>query len=184
MTAVPDTTDSPAANGTLGVLPDSTNPMKRADWMSELVYGTLTVLIAIAGFEVAGGGSPVGAGAIILAGSAATWLAHAYAIELGRRAALGHAISRGHFGRALLHALPIVFAAIPSVIAFTGATLAWWSSATAMGFSNAAGIVVLAGAGFVAARAAGSSLGGRLGSAALTASIGVGIVAVQMLFHH
>ena len=53
-----------------------------------------------------------------------------------------------------------------------------------MGFSNAAGIAVLAGAGWIGARAAGADLGGRIGSTIVTASIGLGIVAVELLLLH
>jgi hypothetical protein len=166
-----------------GMLPHPADPIERAAWTSELVYGTLTVLIAIAGVEVAGGASPTGAGAIVLVGAVATWLAHAYATLLGRRAALGHQASVAQVGHALRHTWPIVLAAIPSVIAIGGASLGWWSSGVALGFSNAAGIAVLAGAGWMAARAASANLGGQLRSTIVTASIGLGIVAVELLLH-
>jgi hypothetical protein len=165
------------------MLPPSAGPIDRAAWTSELVYGTLTVLIAIAGFEVAGGASPTGAGAIILAGAVATWFAHAYATALGRRATAGPQASAGHIGYSLRHTWPIVLAAIPAFIALGGASLGWWSTGAALFWSNAAGIGVLAGAGWMAARASGANLGGQVGSTILTASIGLGIVAVQLLIH-
>jgi hypothetical protein len=166
------------------LLPHATDPMQRALWMSELVYGTLAVLIAIAGVEVAGGGvGPTGAGAIILVGAAATWFAHAYATVLGHRVAVGGPATVGQIGHALAHAWPIALAAVPSVVAFGGASLGWWSPGAARGFSNGAGIAVLAGAGWIAGRAAGASLAGQLASTALTASIGVGIVAMELLLH-
>ena len=159
------------------------DPMARAAWISELVYGTLAVLIAIAGLEVAGGASPTGAGAIILVGALATWVAHAYATSLGHRAALGRQASAGQIHLALRHHWTIVLAAIPSVILLGGASLGFWSSGAAMGISNAAGIAVLAGAGWMAARVAGVNLSGKVSSTILTASIGLGIVAVERLLH-
>ncbi len=159
------------------------DPMERAAWISELVYGTLAVLIAIAGIEVAGGASPTGAGAIILAGALATWVAHAYATFLGHRAALGRQASAGQIDLALRHHWTIVLAAIPSVILFGGASLGFWSSGAAMVISNGAGIAVLAGAGWMAARVAGVNLRGQVSSTILTASIGLGIVAVEFLLH-
>ena len=165
------------------LLPHPADPIERAEWTSELVYGTLAVLIAIAGIDVAGGASATGTGAIVLVGAAATWFAHAFSAVLGRRAAMGAHASAG-VGHALLKAWPILLAAIPSFIAFGGASLGWWPAGSAMTFSNVAGIVVLGGAGWIAARAADSNLGGQLVSTILTASIGLGIVLVEMLVHH
>jgi len=141
------------------LLPHPADPIERAEWTSELVYGTLAVLIAIAGIDVA------------------------FSAVLGRRAAMGAHASAG-VGHALLKAWPILLAAIPSFIAFGGASLGWWPAGSAMTFSNVAGIVVLGGAGWIAARAADSNLGGQLVSTILTASIGLGIVLVEMLVHH
>ncbi len=157
--------------------------MERALWISELVYGTLTVLIAIAGIDLAGGASPIGTGAIVLVGAAATWVAHAYASVLGRRVAMGHPASAAQIRRALVHASPILLAAIPSVIALGGASLGWWSSGAARGFSNVAAIAVLAAAGWMAAQVARETLGEKVRSTLLTASIGLGIVAVELLIH-
>jgi hypothetical protein len=164
------------------LLPHPADPMERAEWTSELVYGTLTVLIAIAGIDVAGGASAAGTGAIVLVGAAATWFAHAFSAVLGRRAHLGAHASAG-VGHALLKAWPILLAAVPAVIAFGGASLGWWSASSAMTFSNVAGIVVLGGAGWIAARTADSSLAGRIGTTIVTASIGAVIVLVEMLVH-
>ena len=164
------------------MLPGPEDPTDRATWTTGLVYGTLTVLIAIAGLGVAGGASPEGSGATILIGAVATWFAHAYATVLGHRATLRHH-SAGEIGPALRHASSIVLAAIPAVLAFGGASLGWWASEAALRFSNVAGIAVLAAAGWIVARAAGEGVAGRLTATIVTASIGVGIVAVELLAH-
>ena len=165
------------------MLPDPDHAMERAAWTGGLVYGTLTVLIAIAGLGVAGGASPEGAGATILVGAVATWFAHAYASVLGHRATIRHH-SAGEIGPALRHASSIVLAAIPAVLAMGGASLGWWEAGAALAFANAAGIAVLAAAGWIVARAAGESLAGRLTATIATAGIGVAIVAVELLAHH
>lgn len=162
--------------------PDPEHAMERAAWTTGLVYGTLTVLIAIAGLGVAGGASPQGAGATIFVGAVATWFAHAYASVLGHRATIRHH-SAGEIGPALRHASSIVLAAVPAVIAMGGASLGWWEPRAALGFANAAGIAVLAAAGWIVARSAGESLAGRLTATIVTASIGVGIVAVELVAH-
>jgi hypothetical protein len=159
------------------------DPIERAERTSELVYGTLTALIALAGVEVAGLTSPTRAGAIILIGAIATWFAHAYAAVLGRRAALGRPASTVEIAHALRSAWPIVLAALPSFFAVAGARLGWWSGAAAVIFSNVAGIAVLAAAGWLASQAAGEGLRGRLGSSIVTASFGLGIVALELLIH-
>jgi hypothetical protein len=162
----------------------SADPVELEAWTSGLVYGTLTVLVVVAGIEAAGGAQPAGAGAVILVGASATWLAHAYAKVLGSAAATGREVSAGQIGPALLHASTIVLAAIPAMIAFGGASLGWWSSEAALSFSNGAGIAILAGAGWLAARAAGAGGVGRITSTILTAAIGLAIVAVELLLLH
>jgi len=159
------------------------DPIERAHWMTELVYGTLTALIALAGIEIAGGASPTGAGAIVLVGAAATWVAHSYAALLGGRAATGHPMSTAQVGHAFRRAWPILLAAIPSVVALAGASLGLWSPGAALTFSNLAGIAVLGGAGYLAARAGGADLGSQLVSTVVTASFGVAIVLVERLIH-
>ena len=91
--------------------------------------------------------------------------------------------SAGEIGPALRHASSIVLAATPAVIAMGGASLGWWEPRAALGFANAAGIAVLAAAGWIVARSAGESLAGRLTATIVTASIGVGIVAVELVAH-
>ena len=128
------------------------------------------------------GASPQGAGATIFVGAVATWFAHAYASVLGHRATIRHH-SAGEIGPALQHASSIVLAATPAVIAMGGASLGWWEPRAALGFANAAGIAVLAAAGWIVARSAGENLAGRLTATVVTASIGVGIVAVELVAH-
>ena len=148
--------------------------------MTELVYGTLTALIAIAGIEVAGGATPTGAGAVVLVGAAATWLAHAYAGLLGRRAAVGHPESGAQVGHALRRAWPILLAAIPSVVALGGASLGLWSSLRRWGFERGRHRGARR-SGIPCGPSGGAPMGGRLTSAVITASIGAGIVAVERL---
>jgi hypothetical protein len=156
----------------------------RAAWTSELVYGTLTVIIALAGIEVAGGAGPSGAGAIVIVGAGATWVAHAYSGLLGHRAATGRPTTATDVRHALRHSLPIVMAALPATIAMGGASVGWWSAAAAFLFASAAGIAVLAGAGWLAARATGENIRGQVLSMIVTTSIGVAIVVVEILIHH
>lgn len=164
--------------------PHPVDPVARAAWTSELLYGTLTVLIALAGVEIAGPSGASPAGAIVLVGSIATWLAHAYASVLGRRAVAAHQPTMAEVTHALRHAFPILIAAIPSVLAFAGAALGLWQAQAAATFSNVAGIAVLAGAGWVAGMAAQAPLSGKIWSAVLAASFGVVIVAIELVLHH
>lgn len=160
-----------------------TDDVERAAWTSELVYGTITVLIAVAGVEIAGVGDGVRAGAIILVGAVATWLAHAYSAVLGRRVIVARRATVAEIRAALRDAWPIMLAAIPSLVAVTGAELGWWSFPTALLFSNGAGIAVLAGAGWIAGRAAHESLRATIGTAVVTASFGVAIIAMEVVVH-
>lgn len=149
-----------------------------------LVYGTLSVLIVVAGLQVAGESTPFGSGAIILAGAVATWLAHTYADLMGQRADRSHSMSPRDVAHGLRHASPIILAAVPAALALGGAVQTWWTLEAAILATNLAGVAVLAVAGLAAAQARGSGPGGAILSTVATTSIGLGIILVEILLHH
>jgi hypothetical protein len=159
----------------------------RAEHVGEFVYGTTTVLIALAGLEIVGGVPPASVGAIVLTGSVAIWLAHSYASYLGAHASRGLQAhdepAQAEIGHALRTSAPIVLAAIPATLLLGGATLGWWGVSDAIRAANLAAILVLGAAGWIGARATGSSTSSALIWAVGTASIGIGIVGIELLLH-
>ncbi len=154
----------------------------RAEATAEFVYGTTAVLIALSGLELVGGVPPEKAAAVTFASAVAIWLSHAYATYLGAHVVADPRHALGIVG-SLRRSAPIVLAAVPATVLLAGSVMGWWSASTAILMANALAIVVLAVAGWVGARATRSSLGRSLGWAAITASIGIGIVVLESFLH-
>ncbi len=150
----------------------------------EFVYGTIAVLIVIAGIEVSGGRGAEAAGAIILVAAVATWLAHAYADVLGVLLTTGRPTTRTDVWRSLRDAVPIVVAALPATAMALGARLDFWTLATGLRAANILALLVLAAAGWFAARGSGAGRLRSLVSTLVSTGIGLGIVAVELLVHH
>jgi hypothetical protein len=156
----------------------------RGEHVGEFVYGTTAVLIAMAGVEVVGGTAPDAVAAIVLASSVAVWLTHAYAGYLG--AVIDHGgvrPTRHEVGAAFVRSSPIVLAAIPAVVLLGGASLGLWPVGSAVTVINVTAVAVLALAGWIGAWATGASPVRAVAWAAATASIGVGIVGLELLLH-
>jgi hypothetical protein len=168
-------------SGAVGPHP-SASAQERAEWAEEFIYGTIVALIAMAGFDTSNG-HPVAAGAIIVVGAAATWVAHAYASVLGHRLAHAGRVTLDEIVRALRGAWPIMVAAIPATIAAAGASVGWWSLQSAIRVADLVGILVLGGAGFAAARVTQASPVGIVGWVLATAGLGVAIILVELAVH-
>ena len=150
---------------------------------TEFVYGTIAVLIVIAGIDISGGQAQA-APAIILVGAVATWLAHAYADSLGLQLTTGRAPTRTDIWHSLWGAVPIVLAALPATAVTLGATLGFLAPRTSVLISNAMALLVLTAAGWFAARGSGANRAGSLVSAVASTSIGLAIVGMELLVHH
>ena len=160
----------------------SASAHERAEWVEEFIYGTIVALIAMAGFDTSGG-QPVAAGAIIVVGAAATWVAHAYASLLGHRLAHGRPVTLDEVLRALRGAWPIMVAAVPATLAAAGASVGWWSLQSAIRVADLVGILVLAVAGFAAARVTHAGPAGVIAWTLATAGLGVAIILVEVAVH-
>jgi hypothetical protein len=155
---------------------------------TEFVYGTIAVLIVIAGIDVSGidmsGSRASAAPAIVLVAAIATWFAHAYAETLGLQLTTGRSTSRADIGRALRGSFPIVLAALPATAMSVGALLSLWAPRTSIVLANGLALLVLAAAGWFAARGSGDTRFQSLVSALVSTSIGLAIVAMEVLVHH
>ena len=155
---------------------------------TEFVYGTIAVLIVIAGIDISGadlsGDRASAAPAIILVAAIATWLAHAYAETLGLQLTTGRSTSRADIGRALRGAFPIVVAALPATAVSVGAVLGIVPPRASVLLANGLALLVLAAAGWFAARGSGDTRMQSFVSAVVSTSIGLAIVAMELLVHH
>ena len=155
---------------------------------TEFVYGTIAVLIVVAGIDISGiddsGPRASAAPAIILVAAIATWLAHAYAETLGLQLTTGRSTRPADIGRALRGAFPIVLAALPATAAAIGSVLGFWTMRTSVTIANILALLVLAAAGWFAARGSGDTRFQSFISAVVSTSIGAAIVAMELLVHH
>ena len=155
---------------------------------TEFVYGTIAVLIVIAGIDISSldlsDSRASGAPAIIMVAAIATWLAHAYAATLGLQLTTGRSTGRADIGRALRGSFPIVLAALPATAVSVGAVLGYWTPRTSVLLANGLALLVLAAAGWFAARGAGDTRFESFVSAVVSTSIGLAIVAMEVLVHH
>jgi hypothetical protein len=170
--------------------PDGEDPLARGDaaherakWVESFVYGTIATLIAMAGFEVVNGREPVAAGAIIVVSALATWFAHAYSMILGAEVAQRRAVTPRFIARALREGAPIVYAAVPATIFSMLAAQGFWSLRTAILVGNVAGIIVMAIAGFTAARVTRARPLQTVVWVVVTAAIGLSIVLIEAGVH-
>ncbi len=150
---------------------------------TEFVYGTIAVLIVTAGIDLTGGHASA-APAIVLVGAIATWLAHAYADALGLQLTTGRPTSRSDIGRALLDALPIVLAALPATAVAVTVSRGLLEARTGIWVANGLALLVLAAAGWYAARGSGDTRMQSFVSAVASTSIGLAIVTMELLVHH
>ncbi len=125
----------------------------------------------------------LGTGLIILAGSVATWLAHAYATIMGEGVTAGEKITPRQVAHRLRDDGPIVLAGLPAAIAVGGATVGLWTLPTAITATNTAGVLVLAITGLAAARNRGSGPLATLVSVIVATSLGLGVIAVELALH-
>lgn len=155
---------------------------------TEFVYGTVAVLIVIAGIDISGvdlsGSRASAAPVIIMVAAIATWLAHAYAETLGRQLTTGHSTRPADIGRALSGSFPIVLAALPATAVSIAAMLGFWTPRTSVVLANILALLVLAAAGWFAARGSGDTRLQSLVSAVVSTSIGAAIVAMELLVYH
>lgn len=155
------------------------------------IYGTITTLVAMAGLELVGEPTVGAVAAIVVAGAVATWLAHSYATLIGRGLIAPGATAGsnartvvGRFASAMHASAPILYAAIPALVAFALAALGVWSLTTAIWVGNLAGIVVMGATSVAAARAHHATRLAQILSVVVTTVLGLLIVAVEYAVHH
>jgi hypothetical protein len=149
--------------------------------LTEFIYGTVTGIVALAGV---GHETPTPAwwqaAAIVIVGAAALWLAHAYSMFLAQRLTDEYPLKPRDLGQGLRASWPLVGAGILLSLPLLFAGLRLCSMSTALAISRGLGIAVLAVLGWTAAMGVWHR---RLLLAALSAGLGLGVVAVELAVH-
>lgn len=167
-------------------LHDDTVSSSRIDGhkLSEFIYGTIIGMVAVAGIDGGDGTSWLEAAAAIVAGAAAIWVAHAYAMLLSRRVVAGHRLAARDLGEALAGSWPIVTAGVILALPLLPAALGFWSLDYGLRAANVTGLVMLALMGVLAGVVTKETWPRRVLMAALSAGLGFAIVAVEFAVHH
>ena len=152
--------------------------------LTEFIYGTVTALVAVAGIEVTDVSEWRSAALIVITGGVAIWLAHAYSTLMSNRIVSGHRIEGGDIYKALRGTWPIVSAALLVSLPFLGAAVSLYGMRTALGLSNAVGVVILALVGYVAGAVTKETWIGRIVLVLLSSGLGLFVVAVELAIHH
>ena len=150
--------------------------------LAEFIYGTVTGMVAVGGIQAGHDVSWRQAASIIVLGAVAIWVAHAYSELVAHRVTAGRRLGAPDLLSVLRASWPIIFAGVLLAVPLSGAALGLYSVDAALFTSSALGVAVLALVGLFAER--NETWPRRVMDAVLSAGLGVGVVAVELLVHH
>ena len=152
--------------------------------LSEFIYGTVMGMVAIVSLA---GAAPVEwwrASAIIVVDAVVIWMAHAYSQLIGQHAVAGRRLTGRELANTLQNTWPVVTAGmllcIPLLLAGAGA----WPVRLALRIASGLGIAFLAIIGWRVARKESDRWGRTLLYSVLSASLGLFVVAAELLLRH
>ncbi len=153
-------------------------------WLSEFVYGVITAMVVIAALVQEREDTWWQAFLIIVAGSAAVWIAHSYSEIISERLVVRRRLVGSDFAKAMRQSWPIVTAgaivAVPTLFPAIGLT----SVETSLTACNVVGIIILALVGYLAGMVTKEKQSYRFFLAAASAGVGVIVVAIEFIVHH
>ena len=152
--------------------------------LSEFIYGTVTGMVAVTGISGDDETSWLGAATIIVSGAAAIWIAHAYSMLISKRVTLGRRLGVNDLTETLSGSWPIVTAGAILSAPILLVALNAWSLDFALTVSSLLGVAILALVGYFAGVLSGESWSRRLLLVALSAGLGLAVIAVEFAAHH
>jgi hypothetical protein len=160
--------------------PEGVHPRQ---WLADYVYGSISTLVAIAGLTFETHPQPLTSGAVVVVGAVAIWLAHAVSRLVMTRSWQQLTFSARDLLDQLVGTWSILAAAIPGTAIFGLAAAGLWSVKTAFALAEVVGALSLAVVGFGTAGGRDLPLGRRLFYAAGLTTVGVAIVALELVVH-
>ena len=156
---------------------------QRSHALARAIYGQILVTAIVAALSE---DSAAATGYLLL--SAVTtilvfWAAHVYAGAMARGITLRRAMEQGEFRAFMATELPMIEAAIPTVIILALGTVGVFSRNTTVSLAIGVGVAMLFLAGLAFGRYTSSSWPAALLSAALTSGLGLVIVALKAIVH-
>ena len=153
--------------------------------LQELVYGSLTVLVALgalSGNELPP--TPQNAIAVIIGTAFATLLAHTFSALVALHVRARRPLQREEFRAEFRHSWRIVLAALPAAAMFLLAALDVFGTRTAIRVSTLLTVLQLMAIGIIAARRSLSTIFGAVVFVAAATLMGLVIVAIELFVHH
>jgi hypothetical protein len=152
-------------------------------WLADYVYGTISTLVAIAGFTFQTNPGELTTAGVVVVGAVAIWLAHA----LSRVVTMGSwqhlRLQPRDVIRELWGSWSIVVAAIPATIVFTLAGAHLWTMKTAFAVAEVVGVLALAAVGIGTTAGSERPVIRRVIYVAGLVAVGVMIVLFELLVH-
>ncbi|CAN5522949.1 hypothetical protein BH10ACT3_BH10ACT3_15640 [soil metagenome] len=153
--------------------------------LQELVYGSLTVLVALgalSGSEIPP--SPRNGIAVIIGVAFATLLAHTFSALVALHVRARRPLQPAEFRAEFRHSWRIVLAAMPAAAMFVLSAFGVFGTRTAIRLSTVLAVLVLMAVGLIAARRSLSTTFGAVVFVAVATLMGLVIVAIEIFVHH
>jgi len=166
-----------------GVTPTGGRHSERvSNWLADYIYGTIATVVAILGLSLESHPDALSAGAVIIVGAIAIWLAHGVSQLVAERNRRTGPIPVADIVAAFRSSWPIVSAAVPATIVMLLAEVGVYSTSTGLLIAQAIGVLALAVVGIVTAEPERPVLR-RIAYVMLITGVGVLIVLMEAAVH-
>jgi hypothetical protein len=156
---------------------------RMAERLSAASYGTVLALAALALIDTDDVSSGLG-WELVTGVGVATWVAHLFAEVVGDHVRRGSALDRGELTRAMADGFPILLAAVPPAVMLLLGRLEVLDERVALWASVAVALIQLIGVGAIVGSVVSNRGIGAWSYAAVTAAIGVAVVALKLVLGH
>lgn len=157
---------------------------RASNWLADYVYGTIATLVAILGLSFEPHPDALSAGAVIIIGAIAIWLAHGLSqVMAERRRRPAMTIPLRDVAAEFASSWAIVSAAVPATIVMLLAEVGVYSTTTGLRVAQIVGVLALATVGIVTAGGPQRSVYRRVGYVTLVTGVGVLIVLLESAAH-
>jgi hypothetical protein len=151
--------------------------------LADYVYGTIATLVAILGLTFDTHPDALTAGAVIIVGAVAIWLAHGLSQLVAERSRQAGSMPLADIVAEFRTSWPIVSAAVPATLVMLMAEFGVYSTSTGLGIAQIVGVLALAGVGVATAGGSKRPVVRRIGYVALVTGVGVLIVVMEAAAH-
>ncbi len=153
-----------------------------AGWFADYVYGTIATLVAILGLTFETHPDALTAGAVIIVGAIAIWLAHGLSLVVAVRSRRVDPMPLADIVAEFTSSWAIVSAAVPATVVMLLAEAGVYSTSTGLAIAQVVGVLALAAVGVATAGRHRPPVR-RIAYVALLTGVGVLIVLMEAGVH-